>query len=157
MPTATTNRRPARASTDAAGANERGVVTLWLVTAAFAMTVLAGLAVDLGGQVHAKQRAQDIAAQAARAGGQALQAGPAIRGQAGLTDPGPGVAAARAYLAAAPDVTGHARIAAGGTTVTVDTASTYTTQFLSIVGIGRLTVTGHAEAGINRTIDGTRE
>jgi Flp pilus assembly protein TadG len=157
MPTATTNRRLAPAALAATGRDERGVVTLWLVTAAFAMTVLVGLAVDLGGQVHAKQRAQDIAAQAARAGGQALQAGPAIRGQAGISDTGPGVAAARAYLAAAPDVTGHARIASGGRTVTVDTASTYTTQFLSVIGIGRLTVTGHAEARINRTIDGTRQ
>lgn len=138
----------------APGAQERGVVTIWLVTAAFAMTVLVGLAVDLGGQVHAKQRAQDIAAQAARAGGQALQAGPAIRGHAGVADPGPGVAAARAYLAAAPDVTGHARIT-GATTITVDTTSTYRTQFLSIIGIRALTVTGHSQARTNRTLNGT--
>jgi Flp pilus assembly protein TadG len=153
MPTATNNRRTARAALAAAGRDEGGVVTLWLVTAAFAMTVLVGLAVDLGGQVHAKQRAQDIAAQAARVGGQALQPGPAILGEAGVSDPIRGVAAARAYLAAVDDVTGTAT-AIAATTITVDTTSTYRTQFLSIVGIRALSVTGHAEARINRTQNG---
>ena len=45
------------------------------------MIILVGLAVDLGGQVHAQQHARDVAAQAARAGGQQLQAGRAIRGR----------------------------------------------------------------------------
>src|SRR5829696_3209657 len=44
---------------------ERGSITLWAVTAAFAMIVLAGLAVDLGGKVHAQQHAIDVATQAA--------------------------------------------------------------------------------------------
>ena len=45
------------------------------------MMMLVGLAVDLGGQVHAQQRAHDIAAQAARAGGEQVQAAPAIEGR----------------------------------------------------------------------------
>jgi Flp pilus assembly protein TadG len=51
-----------------------------MVTAAFAMIILAGLAVDLGGQVLTRQHASNVAAQAARAGGQQLQASRAIRG-----------------------------------------------------------------------------
>ena len=39
---------------------------MWMITTALTMTLLVGLAVDLGGQVYAKQRAQDLAAQAAR-------------------------------------------------------------------------------------------
>ena len=50
-------------------------------SSAFVMMVLVGLAVDLGGQVHAKQRAHDIAAEAARTGGEQVQAAPAIEGR----------------------------------------------------------------------------
>ena len=63
-------------------------MSIWLVTSGFAMIVLVGLAVDLGGQVHAQQRARNLAAQAARTGGQQLQPGPAIRGESGHRGPG---------------------------------------------------------------------
>jgi Flp pilus assembly protein TadG len=66
------------ASTD--GDRERGSVSIWLATASLVMIILVGLAVDLGGQVHTQQRARDIAAQAARVGGEQVLAGPAIRG-----------------------------------------------------------------------------
>lgn len=124
-----------------------------MITTALTLVLLVGLAVDLGGQVHAKQRAQDIAAEAARAGGQQIQAGSAIRGQDAVVDPGPAVAAARAYLASAPGVTGTASIVSG-TRVVADTQTTYTTQFLSIIGITTLTVTGHAEVQITRAVAG---
>jgi Flp pilus assembly protein TadG len=79
--------------------SERGSVSLWMVTAAMAMIILTGLAVDLGGQVLTRQRVADVAAHAARAGGQQLQASRAIRGQGVRTDPALAAAAARAYLA----------------------------------------------------------
>ena len=132
---------------------ERGSVTIWMVTSAMAMILIVGLAVDLGGQVHAKQRAQDMAAEAARVGGQQLQAPDAIRGQRAVADPARAVAAARTYLAGTTDVTGQARVA-GGDRVVVDTTSTYETKFLSIIGIGALTVTGHAEVQITRAVAG---
>jgi Flp pilus assembly protein TadG len=116
------------------------------------MLILVGLAVDLGGQVHAQQYARDIAAQAARAGGQQLQASLAVRGLAAQADPGPAVAAARAYLAAA-DVTGTASLR-GGDTVIVTTSATYDTKFLGLIGINQLTVTGAAESRIARTVGG---
>ena len=40
---------------------ERGSISIWLVTTGFAMIVLVGLAVDLGGQVHAQQQARAVA------------------------------------------------------------------------------------------------
>ena len=56
---------------------ERGSISLWMVTAAMAMIILAGLAVDLGGQVLTRQHAANVAAQAARAGRKtALAIGP---------------------------------------------------------------------------------
>src|SRR3546814_9622984 len=61
--------------------DERGSISIWVITATLAMMILVGLAVDLGGQVHAQQRAHDVAAQAARTGGQQVQAVPAVEGR----------------------------------------------------------------------------
>ena len=135
-----------------AGERERGSVSLWMVTAAMAMIILTGLAVDLGGQVLTRQHVANVAAQAARAGGQQLQASRAIRGEGVRTDPARAVAAARAYLAAS-DVTGTVQLS-GGTTLVVHTAATYPTKLLSIIGIERLSVTGSAESRIVRVVDG---
>ena len=132
---------------------ERGSVTIWIITSATAMILLAGLAVDVGGQVHAKQRAQDIAVEAARAGGQQLQAPTAVRGQGAVADPGQAIGAARNYLAGTSDVTGTASVS-GGNTITVNTTSTYEPKFLSIIGIGSLTVSGHAQVLITRAVGG---
>jgi len=132
---------------------ERGSVAIWMITTALAMVLLVGLAVDLSGRIHAKQRAQNIAAEAARAGGQQVQAGTAIRGQGAVVDPGPAVAAASTYLAGAPGITGTVTVASG-TRVIANTETTYRTKFLSIIGITALTVTGHAEVEVNRAVEG---
>ena len=144
-------RRPSR-SRQELGRDERGSVSLFAVTAAAGMVILAGLAVDLGGQVHARQHAVDVARQAARAAGQQLQPAPAIRGDALRTDPQRAVAAARSYLAAA-DVAGTVSLR-GGTAVTVTTTASYPTVFLSIIGINELQVTGRAEARTVRAVQG---
>ena len=39
--------------------DERGSITVWLALSSFVMIVLVGLTVDLGGQVHAHERAHD--------------------------------------------------------------------------------------------------
>ena len=124
--------------------DERGSISVWLVTASFVMIMLVGLAVDLGGQVHAQQRAHDIAAQAARAGGQRIQAPAAIEGRSVDVD-----------LAAA-DVEGTVEIT-GGDTVTVTVTDHYDPQFLGAIGISDLTVTGEASARVVRTIGGTEQ
>ena len=131
---------------------ERGSVSLWMITAAMAMIILTGLAVDLGGQVLSRQHVANVAAQAARAGGQQLQASRAIRGQGVHTDPARAAAAARAYLAAS-DVVGTVQLH-GSTAVIVHTSATYHTKFLGIIGIDRLPVTGSAESRIVRAVNG---
>ena len=132
--------------------DDRGSVSLFAATAAIGMVILAGLAVDLGGQVHARQHAVDVARQAARAAGQQLQAAPAVRGDALATDPRRAVAAARSYLAAA-DVRGTVTLT-GGTAVTVTTTDSYDTVFLAILGINQLQVTGRAQARTVRAVHG---
>ena len=124
-----------------------------MALSAVAMIILAGLAVDVGGQVHARQRAFDVAAQAARAGGQQLKESRAVRGQGLQTDPGRAATAARTYLAAS-DIAGTVTVR-GATTIVVTTTASYDTKFLSIIGIDQLTVTGTAETRSVRAVHGT--
>lgn len=131
---------------------ERGSVTIWMITTALTMVLLVGLAVDLGGQVLAKQHAQAIAVEAARAGGQKLIGPAAVQGQGAFVDPTAAVGAVTAYLAGAPGVSGTATIA--GPTVIVQTSTTYRTKFLGLIGIRELTVTGQAEVQVVRAVEG---
>ena len=133
--------------------DERGSISIWLVTSSFVMMMLVGLAVDLGGQVHTQQRAHDVAAQAARAGGQQVQAAPAIEGHYLAVDTAAARIAAERYLEAA-NVTGTVSIS-GGNTITVNVTDTYSPKFLSFIGLGDLTVTGEASARLIRSLGGT--
>ena len=135
--------------------NERGSISIWLALGAFVMIVLVGLAVDLGGQVQAKQRAHDIAAQAARAGGEQVQAAPAVEGQYLAIDTIAAKKAAENYLTAS-GVTGTVTIT-GGDTITVDVTDSYHPKFLTIVGINTMTVTGEASARLIRSLGGTQQ
>ena len=86
------------------------------------MIFLVGLAVDLGGQVHAHERAHDVAAQAARAGGEEVEGAP----QSKVTTSRSSRCCARAaqrYLEAA-GVTGTVAIT-DGTTITVTVTDSY--------------------------------
>lgn len=130
---------------------ERGSATIWLVTAAFAMSILIGLAVDLGGQVHAQQRAHDLAAQAARTGAEEVLAAPAVEGRYARIDSAAAVRAARTYLAHS-GVTGTVRVR--GFRIDVRVTDTYHPRFLGIVGISRVQVHGSAEAALVRTLGG---
>ena len=131
---------------------DRGSVTVWLALSSFVMVVLVGLAVDLTGQVHAQQRARDVAAQAARVGGQQLNASQAVRGLSAQASPTQAVRAAQLYLNAS-DVTGTVGIV-NGTTLVVSTTDIYQPKFLSIVGLGSMRVSGKAEARLVRAVGG---
>jgi Flp pilus assembly protein TadG len=122
-----------------------GRVSVYFAIAITALIVIIGLTVDGSGRFRMMQRADNIAAEAARAGGQALDAGQAISGGAKVVDPELAVGAAQAYLAAA-DVTGTVAIAADRQHLTVTVTIPYNTVMLSYIGIDRVSVTGHATA-----------
>ncbi|HET8616195.1 MAG TPA: Tad domain-containing protein [Actinomycetales bacterium] len=135
--------------------DERGSITVWLALASFAMIFFVGLAVDLGGQVHAHERAHDVAAQAARAGGEQVNGGPAIQGTGLTVNPAAARAAAQRYLDQA-GVDGTVMVTSSDT-ITVTVHDSYDSQFLGLIGIHRLEVTGTASAHLLRTLGGSQQ
>ncbi|WP_432557544.1 pilus assembly protein TadG-related protein [Granulicoccus sp. GXG6511] len=116
------------------------LVMLWIG----AIILVAGLVVDGGQQVTAARRAESAAAGAARA---AADAGGTYR-LAGRNDPGAGIAAAQAYLAASDRVTGAVTLTGG--VVRVTTESSNPTIFLSVLGINEVRAEAAAEADLVR-------
>lgn len=133
---------------------ERGSVSAWSAVITIAMLLFVGIAVDFGGQVHAIQHARDVAAQAARAGGEQINAPQAIRGQGATAQPNQAYAAAATYLAGS-GVQGSVSVV--GSRVVVTTSAPYSTKFLSIIGINTLPATGRAEARIARAVGGVEQ
>ena len=122
-----------------------GRVSVFLAIGLTAIVVLIGLSVDGGARLRAMQRADNLAAEAARAAGQAIDAPQAITGGAKVVDPARAAAAARAYLSAA-DATGTIQVAADRRHVLVTVTIRRDTVMLSLIGIDQITVTGHATA-----------
>jgi Flp pilus assembly protein TadG len=135
--------------------DQRGSVSIWMVTSTFVMMVLVGLAVDLGGQVHTQQRARDIAAQAARVGGQKVQSAPAVQGHYLAVNTSAARVAAQQYLAAS-GIEGTVSVS-GGDTITVSVTDSYEPKFLLFLGIQQLDVTGTASARLIRSLGGNEE
>ncbi|WP_031488047.1 pilus assembly protein TadG-related protein [Streptomyces bicolor] len=125
--------------------DDRGGVTVFVAVCVIALIGIIGIAVDGGSKMRAVERADFIAGEAARAGGQAIDPAQAISGDAVVVDPQDAVAAARSYLSSV-GATGAVSVSADGKTLTVTVDSSYDTKFLSVVGIGTLAVTGHGKA-----------
>ena|SRR5690349_20335207 len=122
-----------------------GKITLLVLVFMIAILTVIGLSVDGGAKIRALQRANNIAADAARTAGQAIDATQAIPGGAKIVDPGAAVDAANAYLAAA-GVEGTVQVSQDRQQVTVTVTITTNTVMLNIIGIDQMTVTGHATA-----------
>ncbi|WP_434025834.1 TadE/TadG family type IV pilus assembly protein [Streptomyces graminofaciens] len=125
--------------------DDRGGVTVFVAVCVMALIGIIGVAVDGGSKMRAVERADYIAGEAARAGGQAIDPAEAISGNAIVVDPQNAQAAAQAYLRSV-GATGTVSVSGDGKTLTVNITSTYDTKFLSVVGIGSLSVTGQGKA-----------
>lgn len=130
---------------------DEGSATLFVVVLASALLATAGLVVDGGYALAARQEAAATAEQAARAGADAL-AGDGLRASGPvLLDPAAATAAAQSYLAA----TGHTgTVAVKGQAVEVSVRITRRTAILSAVGIDTVSSAATATAvgltGIDR-------
>ncbi|ATM24680.1 hypothetical protein SMD44_p10181 (plasmid) [Streptomyces alboflavus] len=124
---------------------ERGSMSLWWILMVIPLLVMLGITYDLGGKLRDIEHADAIAAEAARAGAQAVDPAQAVPGDAVVLDPGQAAAAARRYLAAA-GVEGTATVDGNGTTITVEVTTRRPTVFLLVIGQSSLDVAGHASA-----------
>lgn len=131
-------------------ADETGSVSLFLVVAVLAILIAVGLVVDGGQKLRATQRADDTAAEAARAAVQSVQPANTVRGEAPRVNASAAIYAAQQYLARA-GVTGSVRVI--GDRVQVTTSTSFAPAFLSLIGLGTQTVDGRAEARLARGVD----
>ncbi|WP_019873213.1 Tad domain-containing protein [Sporichthya polymorpha] len=127
----------------AAAARDEGSITPFVVVITAALLAMAGLVVDGGYALAARQQAAGTAEQAARAGADALNREAAMRGGPLRIDPAAARAAAERYLSTAGS-TGQVNVV--GQTVTVTVRITRATAILSAVGIDTLTATATASA-----------
>ena len=124
---------------------DSGGITPMVATFILVIFMALGISVDGSGMLRARHRADDIAAEAARAGGQALDLPRAITGEADEIDPAAARAAALAYLDHA-DVHGTVVVPNGGQTITVTVTIPYEPIFLGLIGLGPWNETGTATA-----------
>jgi Flp pilus assembly protein TadG len=133
---------------------ERGSATIFVVGFALVLFASAGLAIDGGRAVNARDKATDIAEQAARAGAGQLD-DLALRGPGGtvVLDQDKARATAKRFVEdAGPGYT--ATSTSTTNTVTVKAAKTYRTALLGIVGINSIDVSGYATANPATGING---
>lgn len=132
---------------------QQGSITVWLATFSIGVLVMIGLVVDVGGKVRTQQRAQDLAAQAARVAGEQLHPELAISGQSATVQAAQARHAAQAYLAGS-GVTGTVTISAGR--ISVEVVDHYQPVILTLIGVGDITVTATATSQLNRVLEGQR-
>lgn len=135
--------------------SDTGSVTVFMAITVVGLLVLIGLVVDGGVKIRAAQRADAVAAEAARAAGQAVALPGVVGHQDVAVDRQGAVGAAYAHLAAAGE-TGNVAIGPDGTTIEVTVTTSSPTAFLALIGITDLTVTGQGEATLVHRISGER-
>ncbi len=123
-----------------------------------ALMIVAGLVVDGGAQLKAKQMANMVASEACRSGGQEITPG-SVTGQPVVLDVPAAQRAAQSYIdltrSSSRTVTGSVQVE--GTTLECRTTITFDTIFLGIIGKGEMTVHGDAEVDAVRAVDGVPE
>lgn len=132
---------------------ESGSVTLFCCVSVVGLLILVGLVVDGGAKVRALQRADRLAAEAGRAGGQAIDVSAAIAGDAPTVDKQAAVLASQAYLRSS-GVTGTVSVTDAGRALVVDVTTTTKTVFLGLIGVNALTVHGSAKVVLVRGVSG---
>lgn len=127
------------------GDAQAGSVTVFVAISALGLLVLVGLVADGGAKLRATQRADATAAEAARAGGQALDLASAVAGDADRVDRSVAISAAQDYLDAA-GVAGSVSVSDDRTRLLVTAQATAPTAFLGLIGIDQVAATGSAQA-----------
>ena len=132
-----------------AGRGEDGRVSIFLAIALVGVLAIIGMAFDGAGQLRTLQRAENLAAEAARAGGQAIDRAAAIEGGPKRINQPQARRAVADYLAAA-GASGHTvsfPVVDGETLIRVRVTVTYRRAMLGLFGFSNtVTVSGEATA-----------
>lgn len=127
-------------------ARDRGRVTIFFAIIAPAWIAMLGLVVVGGGRIRAFQRADNVAAEAARAAGSAIEPSSAVQGGPKVVDPTRARTAALAYLTAA-GATGSVTVSADQLHLTVTAVINYANPSgLQFIGGATWQATGVATA-----------
>jgi Flp pilus assembly protein TadG len=124
---------------------DRGRVTVFVAAAMPMMLLFMALMWDASGYLRAMHRADNIANEAARAAGQAIDIPLAVTGERIVVDPAAAAVAADAYLADA-GVSGEVTVSEDGRQVSVTVNVPYPPRFLGPFGFGPYTAQGQADA-----------
>lgn len=121
----------------AADGRDRGAVMFWVVPIMVGLIAMAGLIVDGGNAISARQRAEDVSQQAARAGADALSPTALHNSDPGdlSADPGAARAAAQRVLDTAGVTITSPTVVINGDSVTVSVTVHEKTQILSAFGL----------------------
>lgn len=116
---------------------ERGAVMFWVIPIMIGLIAMAGLIVDGGNAIAARQRAEDVSQQAARAGADALSPTALHDSDPGdlSADPGAARAAAQRVLDTAGVTLTNPTVVISGDSVTVSVTVHEKTQILSAFGV----------------------
>lgn len=118
-----------------------------------ALLLLAGLSLDGGRILSAREKALDEAQEAARTAAQQLDQGAVRRGEVAPIDAAAADRAAQHYLAATGDV---GVVTVSGSDVTVTVRRSVTMEVLGLAGVGPVTVSASGTAHASRgTVSGT--
>ena len=138
-------RRPRRISLQARLGADRGSISLYFAIITMAALVMAGLVLDGGAALAAREKAADLATQAARSGADALTPASLRGGEPGQPQADPG--AARQAVTSLLDAAGaHGTVTVSGHTVTVTVTVPRHTVILSAIGVDDISQTASASA-----------
>lgn len=131
---------------------DTGRISVFLAIAFTGLLMVVGVVVDAAGQLRTLLRAENIAAEAARAAGQAVDHTQVISGGPAVADPVAAGHAASSYVTEAAAAVGQptaptqVTIAPDGSQVQITVTLTYQTQVLWLIGITERQVTAASTA-----------
>lgn len=121
---------------------EEGSLSAYLLVTVVLLVVIVGLVVDSAGKYQTNDRANQVAANAARAAVNSLS-GESVRIGEIYLDAATAQTVAQSYISAS-GMSGTVTIQ--GQVVSVEVETTYTTKFLSLIGVNSLPADGAASA-----------
>ena len=126
--------------------SERGAVSVLVIGIAIALFVMAGLVVDGGNAINARQKISDDVEQAARAGADQIDVLALRRNGVIVVLEGQARTAATSYLVALGYEPSRIGVDVAGNEVTVNAEDTINTQLLTLIGRNTFEVEGMATA-----------